>query len=53
MRFIGNKENLVKRIYEIFKSKGIVGKSFFDFFQERQALVNSLKNKDFLFILRI
>jgi len=32
MRFIGNKENLVEKIYQIMQSKSIVGNSFFDFF---------------------
>jgi adenine-specific DNA-methyltransferase len=32
MRFIGNKENLVEKIYQIMQSKNIKGNSFFDFF---------------------
>ncbi len=32
MRFIGNKENLVEKIYQILQSKGISGTLFFDFF---------------------
>ncbi len=32
MRFIGNKENLVEKIYQIMQSKNITGNSFFDFF---------------------
>lgn len=32
MRFIGNKENLVEKIYSVMQSKGIKGDSFFDFF---------------------
>lgn len=32
MRFIGNKENLVERIYQIMQLKNISGNSFFDFF---------------------
>jgi adenine-specific DNA-methyltransferase len=32
MRFIGNKENLVDKIYQIMTDKGIKGQSFFDFF---------------------
>jgi len=32
MRFIGNKENLVDKIYQIMIEKGIKGQSFFDFF---------------------
>ena len=32
MRFIGNKENLVKNMYSIINSKNIYGEIFFDFF---------------------
>ena len=32
MRFIGNKENLVDKIYQVIQSKNIKGNSFFDFF---------------------
>ena len=32
MRFIGNKENLVEKIYQIMQAKEIKGNSFFDFF---------------------
>ncbi|PID89631.1 MAG: DNA methyltransferase [Bacteroidia bacterium] len=32
MRYIGNKENLLPQIYEIFQQKNIQGKSFFDVF---------------------
>lgn len=32
MRFIGNKENLVDKIYQVMQSKNIEGDSFFDFF---------------------
>ena len=32
MRFIGNKENLVKNMYSILNSKNIYGQTFFDFF---------------------
>ncbi len=32
MRYIGNKENLLPQIYEIFQKKNIQGKSFFDVF---------------------
>lgn len=32
MRFIGNKENLISKIYQIMQTKKIVGNSFFDFF---------------------
>jgi adenine-specific DNA-methyltransferase len=32
MRFIGNKENLLDRIYQIMTEKSVKGQSFFDFF---------------------
>ena len=32
MRFIGNKENIIDKIYQIMTEKGIKGQSFFDFF---------------------
>lgn len=32
MRFIGNKENLVGKIYQVMQSKNVKGDSFFDFF---------------------
>ena len=32
MRYIGNKENLLDKIYQVMQSKNIQGNSFFDFF---------------------
>lgn len=32
MRYIGNKENIIEKIYSILVSKNITGESFFDFF---------------------
>lgn len=32
MRYIGNKENIIEKIYNILKSHDVVGSSFFDFF---------------------
>ena len=32
MRFIGNKENLLDKIYQILQERKIQGNSFFDFF---------------------
>ena len=32
MRFIGNKENSVEKLYQIMQSKEVKGHSFFDFF---------------------
>jgi adenine-specific DNA-methyltransferase len=47
MRFIGNKENLIGRIYEILKSKGITGKSFFDFFSGTTSVGKFFKKQGF------
>ena len=32
MRYIGNKENIIDKIYNILKSNNVTGKKFFDFF---------------------
>lgn len=32
MRYIGNKENIINKIYNILQSNNVVGESFFDFF---------------------
>lgn len=32
MRYIGNKENIIDKIYQILMANGVVGESFFDFF---------------------
>ncbi len=32
MRYIGNKENIIDKIYQILSANGVVGESFFDFF---------------------
>ncbi len=32
MRYIGNKENIIDKIYQILVANGVVGESFFDFF---------------------
>lgn len=32
MRYIGNKENIIDKIYDILKSNNVVGETFFDFF---------------------
>jgi adenine-specific DNA-methyltransferase len=45
MRFIGNKENLVDKIYQILQSKGILGSSFFDFFAGTSNVGQFFKKK--------
>ncbi len=47
MRFIGNKENLVEKIYQILQSKNIIGNSFFDFFAGTSNVGQFFKKKDF------
>ena len=37
MRYIGNKENLLDKIYQIMQSKNIQGNSFLIFLQVRQV----------------
>lgn len=44
MRFIGNKENLVDKIYQIMQSKEIKGNSFFDFFAIKQETSRIIGN---------
>lgn len=44
MRFIGNKENLIKQIYFTMKSKDISGESFFDFFAGTTSVSKFFKN---------
>jgi adenine-specific DNA-methyltransferase len=47
MRFIGNKENLVEKIYQILQSKGILGNSFFDFFAGTSNVGQFFKKKGY------
>ncbi len=47
MRFIGNKENLVEKIYQILQSKGVVGKSFFDVFAGTSNVGQFFKKKSY------
>jgi len=47
MRFIGNKENLVARIYQVIESKGIKGNSFFDFFAGTASVGKYFKKLDY------
>jgi len=45
MRFIGNKENLVDKIYQIMLEKNISGDSFFDFFSGTTSVGRFFKQK--------
>lgn len=47
MRFIGNKENLVGKIYQILQSKGISGTLFFDFFAGTSNVGQFFKKKGY------
>lgn len=47
MRFIGNKEKLVSRIYEILSSKNIVGNSFFDLFSGTSNVAKFFKTQGY------
>ncbi len=47
MRFIGNKENLVEKIYQIMCSKNIKGNSFFDFFAGTTNVGKYFKKLDY------
>lgn len=50
MRFIGNKENLVERIYRILESKNIKGNSFFDFFAGTSSVGKYFKKRGYQII---
>lgn len=47
MRYIGNKENLCDKIYQILESKNIKGNSFFDFFAGTTSVGKFFKEKDY------
>ena len=47
MRFIGNKENLVEKIYQILQSKGVSGTLFFDFFAGTSNVGQFFKKKGY------
>ncbi len=47
MRYIGNKENLLPQIYEIFQQKKIQGKSFFDVFSGTSNVGKYFKQSDY------
>ncbi|WP_027003757.1 DNA adenine methylase [Hugenholtzia roseola] len=47
MRFIGNKENLVEKIFQILQNKDIVGNLFFDFFAGTSNVGQFFKKKGY------
>lgn len=47
MRYIGNKENLLPQIYDIFQQKNIQGKSFFDVFSGTANVGKYFKQLDY------
>lgn len=47
MRYIGNKENIIEKIYQILLSNGIEGKSFFDFFSGTTNVAKFFKEKKY------
>lgn len=47
MRFIGNKENIVDKIYKEMQVRGIVGNSFFDFFAGTASVGKYFKQKGY------
>ncbi len=47
MRYIGNKENILDKIYSILEDNGIRGKSFFDFFAGTTNVSRFFKSKGY------
>lgn len=47
MRYIGNKENIIGRIYEILLSNGVKGKSFFDFCSGTGSVAKFYKQENY------
>lgn len=47
MRYIGNKENLLDKIYQVMQSKNIQGNSFFDFFAGTTSVSRFFKKLDY------
>ncbi len=47
MRYIGNKENLLDKIYQVMQSKNIQGNSFFDFFAGTTSVGRFFKKLNF------
>ena len=53
MRFIGNKEKLVDRIYQVVSATNTNGGSFATSFREHQMLDDTSKKKDLRYCLQI
>ncbi|MDR1653239.1 MAG: DNA adenine methylase [Prevotellaceae bacterium] len=47
MRYIGNKENLVEKIYQTMRDRNIRGNSFFDFFSGTTNVARFFKKKNY------
>lgn len=47
MRYIGNKENIIDKIYLIMKENGVIGNRFFDFFSGTTSVARFFKKKGF------
>lgn len=47
MRYIGNKENILDKIYQILKANGVEGKRFFDFFSGTTNVARFFKRKGY------
>lgn len=47
MRFIGNKENIIDKIYQIIEQEGVSGNSFFDFFSGTSNVAQYFKRKGY------
>lgn len=47
MRYIGNKENIIQRIYGILNANGVKGKSFFDFCSGTASVAKFYKQKNY------
>lgn len=47
MRYIGNKENILDKIYQILKDNGVEGKRFFDFFSGTTNVARFFKRKGY------
>lgn len=47
MRYIGNKENLLDKIYQVMQTKNIQGNSFFDFFAGTTSVSSFFKKLDY------
>ena len=50
MRYIGNKENILDKIYSILTENGVEGDSFFDFFSGTKKLGYRVFSSDFLYL---